>query len=168
VPPLRKGGKRTAKQDPEERAACVRLTFHQPGEASKPELGEIRGSAIGQSQVENGVQLGGGATGAGGNSRRVSDAGGVEKHEDPIRGLGEITENLTSEADFEEIISIMEAQDPVEVTANSGALSRLDNVATQPGEAWSDLKLGTTVLARRFREGSFRIARTGGICCALG
>jgi len=47
----------------------------------------------------------------------------------------EISENATSEADLEEHVTSIEIQDTVEVTAGFGALSGLDNVATQPGEA---------------------------------
>ena len=38
----------------------------------------------------------------------------------------EISENLTSEADFEAKSRIMKALSPITVTANSGALSALD------------------------------------------
>jgi len=38
----------------------------------------------------------------------VSGAAGVEKHQNGVSGRSEISENLTSEADFEESIAIRE------------------------------------------------------------
>ena len=51
---------------------------------------------------------------------------GVKKHADEPSGTGEIGENAPNEANFAESMSIVEAQDPIQVTANSGARSRLD------------------------------------------
>jgi len=65
----------------------------------------------------------------------VSDVAAVEKHEDYILGRGGINEDLTSKANFDAHGSIVEAQGPAPITANSGTLSGLDKVATQPGEA---------------------------------
>jgi hypothetical protein len=48
--------------------------------------------------------------------------------------MGEIDENAPSEANFDETMSIVEAQESIQVTANSAALSGLDNGAAQPGE----------------------------------
>ena len=64
----------------------------------------------------------------------VIDPDGVEKHGDEMSGMGEIGENAPSEANFDETMSIVEAQESIQVTANSGALSGLDNGAAQPGE----------------------------------
>jgi len=67
----------------------------------------------------------------------VSAADGAEKRENGIGRRGQISENSTSEADLEEHINRIEVQYIVEVTADSGALSGLDKVATQPGEGAS-------------------------------
>jgi hypothetical protein len=62
------------------------------------------------------------------------DPDGVEQHGDELSGTGEIGENAPSEANFDETMSVVEAQELVQVTANSAALSGLDNGAAQPGE----------------------------------
>ncbi len=62
------------------------------------------------------------------------DPDGVEQHGDELSGMGEIDENAPSEANLGETTSIVEAQEPTQVTANSGALSGLDNGADRPGE----------------------------------
>jgi len=49
-----------------------------------------------------------------------------------MSGMGEISENPPSEANFDKTMSIVEAQEFIQVTANPGALSRLDNAADQP------------------------------------
>jgi hypothetical protein len=49
-------------------------------------------------------------------------------------GMGEIGENAPSEANFDETMSIVEAQESIQVTANSGDLPGLDNGAAQPEE----------------------------------
>ncbi|MGO9463539.1 MAG: hypothetical protein ACLQVF_05170, partial [Isosphaeraceae bacterium] len=64
----------------------------------------------------------------------VIDPDGVEQHGDEQSGMGEIGENAPSEANFDETTSIVEAQESIQVTAETGALSRLDNGAAQPGE----------------------------------
>ncbi len=64
----------------------------------------------------------------------VVDPDGVEQHGDLMNGTGEIDENAPSEANFDETMSIAETQESTQVTANSGALSGLDNGAAQPGE----------------------------------
>jgi len=64
----------------------------------------------------------------------VIDPDGVQKHEDEPSEMGEISENAPSEANFDETMSIVEAQESIQVTANSGALSGLDNGAAKPGE----------------------------------
>jgi len=66
---------------------------------------------------------------------RVSAAAALEMYEDVMTGRPEIRENATSEADFDRSISTLEAQALVEITANSGVLSGLDNVAVQPRES---------------------------------
>jgi hypothetical protein len=48
--------------------------------------------------------------------------------------MGEIGENAASEANFDETMSIVEAQALIQVTANYGALPGLDNGVAQPGE----------------------------------
>jgi len=48
--------------------------------------------------------------------------------------MGEIGENAPSEANFDETASIVQPQEPIHVTANSGAFSRLDNGADHPAE----------------------------------
>jgi hypothetical protein len=52
-----------------------------------------------------------------------------------MSGMGEIGENAPNEAKFAESTSIVEAQDSIQVTANSGARSRdLTRGVAQPGE----------------------------------
>ena len=51
--------------------------------------------------------------------------------QDAITGMGEIGEDAPNEADFDETMSIVEPQDPIQVTANPGALSGLDNATAQ-------------------------------------
>ena len=65
-----------------------------------------------------------------GDPRRKPKAGCL-KVENGTTGLAEIRENATSRANFEETLSIVEAQSPVQVTANSGVLSGLDNSLAQ-------------------------------------
>jgi hypothetical protein len=62
------------------------------------------------------------------------DLDGVEQHGDPTSGIGEIGENAPNEPNFAETMSIVEAPESIQVTANSGALSRLDKGMTQPGK----------------------------------
>jgi len=62
------------------------------------------------------------------------DPDGVEQRGDRMSGMGEIDENAPSEANFDESMSIVEAQESIQFTADSGALSGLDKVAAQPGE----------------------------------
>ncbi len=64
----------------------------------------------------------------------VIDPDGTEHHGDLVSGMGEIDENVPSEANFAETMSIVEAQEIIQVTANSAAFSGLDNGAAQPGE----------------------------------
>ncbi len=64
----------------------------------------------------------------------VIDPDGVGQHGDLMNGAGEIDENAPSEANFAEARSIVEAQESIQVTPNSGALAGLDNGAAQPGE----------------------------------
>ncbi len=64
----------------------------------------------------------------------VIDPDGVEQHGDLTNGIDEIGENALNEAKFDETMSIVEAQESIQVTANSGALTGLDNGAAQPGE----------------------------------
>jgi len=64
----------------------------------------------------------------------VIDPDGVEQHGDEMNGTGEIGENAPSEANFDETTSIVEAQESIQVTANSGAPPGLDNGAAEPGE----------------------------------
>jgi hypothetical protein len=53
-----------------------------------------------------------------------------------MSGMGEISESAPNEANFAESMSIVEAQDSIQVTASSGAPSRLDlpRGVAQPGE----------------------------------
>ncbi len=62
------------------------------------------------------------------------DPDGVEQPRDERNGIGEIGENAPNEANFDETMSIAEPQESIQVTANSAALSGLDNGADQPGE----------------------------------
>jgi hypothetical protein len=64
----------------------------------------------------------------------VIDPDGVEKDGDESGGMGQIGANAPSEANFAETMSIVEAHESIQVTANSGALAGLDNGAAQPGE----------------------------------
>jgi len=64
----------------------------------------------------------------------VIDPDGAEKHADELSGIGENGENGPSEANFYETMSIVEAQESIQVTPNSGALSGLDKGVAQPGE----------------------------------
>jgi len=64
----------------------------------------------------------------------VSDPDGVEQHGAHMSETGEIGENAPSEANFGETTSIVEPQESIQVTADSGALSGLDNGAAQPAE----------------------------------
>jgi hypothetical protein len=63
------------------------------------------------------------------------DPAGVGPHEDEVRGMGEIAENASNEANFDEAVSIAEPQESIQVTANSGALPGLDNSVAQPEES---------------------------------
>ncbi len=63
------------------------------------------------------------------------DPDGAEPLGDEMHETGEIHENAPNEANFDETMSIVEAQEPIQVTANSGALSGLDKGVAQPGEA---------------------------------
>ncbi len=62
------------------------------------------------------------------------DPDGVEQPGDERNGIGEIGENAPNEANFAETMSIVEAQESIQVTANSTAFSGLDNGVDQPGE----------------------------------
>ncbi len=62
------------------------------------------------------------------------DAGEAEPRGDLPSGMGEIGENAPSEANFDESMSVAEAQESNQVTPISGALSGLDNALAQPGE----------------------------------
>jgi len=64
----------------------------------------------------------------------VIDPDGVEQHGDERGGMGEIGANAPNEANFDETMSMVEAQEAIQVTANSGDLSGLDNGAAQPGD----------------------------------
>jgi len=64
----------------------------------------------------------------------VVDPDGVEQRGAHMSESGEIGEKAPSEANFDETMSIVEAQGSIQVTANSGALSRLDNGVDQPAE----------------------------------
>jgi len=64
----------------------------------------------------------------------VIDPDGVEQHGALTSETAEIGEDAPSEANFDETMSIVEAQEFIQVTANSCALSRLDNGATQSEE----------------------------------
>jgi hypothetical protein len=48
--------------------------------------------------------------------------------------MGEFEESATNEANFDETMSSVEPQESIQVTANSGAFSGLDNGVAQPGE----------------------------------
>ncbi len=64
----------------------------------------------------------------------VIDPDGVEQHGDKMSWTGEIGENASNEANFVENMSIAEPQESIQVTADSGALSGLDNGLAQPSE----------------------------------
>ncbi len=53
----------------------------------------------------------------------------------PQSGTGEIGENAPNEANFTETMTIAEAQESIQVTANSGALPELDKGWASPGKA---------------------------------
>jgi len=65
----------------------------------------------------------------------VIDPDSVEQHGDHTSGMGEIGENAPSEANSDETTGIVEAQESIQVTANSGARSALDKGMAQPREA---------------------------------
>ncbi len=54
------------------------------------------------------------------------DPHSVQQDGDEMSGMGEIGENAPNEANFAESTSIVEAQDSIQVTANSRARLRLD------------------------------------------
>jgi len=62
-------------------------------------------------------------------SGRWDGASGVGRH-----GTQPDRSDAPSEANFDETMNIVEAQESIQVTANSGARSGLDNGAAQPGE----------------------------------
>jgi hypothetical protein len=64
----------------------------------------------------------------------VIDPDRAEPHGDEISGMGEIGEDAPSEANFDETMRIAEPQDPIQVTADSGALPGLDNSVAQRSE----------------------------------
>ncbi len=64
----------------------------------------------------------------------VTDPDGAEQHGDERGEMGEIDENAPSEANFDETMSIVEAQESIQVTTNSGAVSGLDKGLAQPEE----------------------------------
>ncbi len=64
----------------------------------------------------------------------VIDPNGVEQHGHERNGIGEIGKDAPSEANFDQTMSSVEAQESIQVTANSGAPSGLDNGVAQPGE----------------------------------
>jgi len=82
-----------------------------------------------------GSELDAGAGDAGGNSRDVSDANAIPNRGDGMSPQGENSENHTNEANFDEKAIIIQNQDPVRVTANSGVVSGLDKREEQPGRA---------------------------------
>jgi len=47
---------------------------------------------------------------------------------------GQVTVNCANEANFAETMSVVEAQEPIQVTADSGALWGLDKGVALPGE----------------------------------
>ncbi len=55
--------------------------------------------------------------------------------------MGEIGENAPNEANFDETISIAEAQKSIQLTADSGARPGLDNGVAQPGKLTCRVKL---------------------------
>jgi hypothetical protein len=64
----------------------------------------------------------------------VIDRDGVEPHGDEITGMGEIGEDAPNKANLDETMSIVEPREPIQVTANPGALPGLDNGVAQPAE----------------------------------
>jgi len=82
-----------------------------------------------------------GAAGSGSNGRRC--ARNVIKCTNGLfRGManhlrsemGEIGENVPNEANCDEVMSSIQPHDPIQVTANSDAISGLDKGVAQPGE----------------------------------
>ncbi len=73
---------------------------------------------------------------------------GVERRGDEISGLGE---NAPNEANFGETMSIVEAQEPIQVTANSGALSGLDNGERMVGDKPNAGSLSLGTFSKRLR-----------------
>ncbi len=64
----------------------------------------------------------------------VIDPDAVERRWDLMSGMDEIGEDAPNEPNSDESISVAEAQGSNQVTANSGALSGLDNALAEPGE----------------------------------
>ncbi len=64
----------------------------------------------------------------------VIDPDGVEQHGDLMSGMGEIGGDAPNEANFDEMMSTIEPQDSIQVTANPGAFSGLDNGVAEPAE----------------------------------
>jgi len=64
----------------------------------------------------------------------VIDPDGAEQHAAHMSEMGEIGGNAPSEANSDETMSIVEAQESIQVTADFGALSGLDKGADQPEE----------------------------------
>ncbi len=64
----------------------------------------------------------------------VIDPGAEEKHTDLMTGMGEIGEEAPNEPNFDQSMSSVEPQESIQVTANLGALSGLDNGAPEPAE----------------------------------
>jgi len=93
--------------------------------------------------LPEGSELGYGVNAPGGSWHRAGDADDVEHHEDETSGRCEIGEDATSEPNFDETMSITETQGPVQVTANSEALSGLDKGVAQPEEC-SEQQQGNT------------------------
>ncbi len=62
----------------------------------------------------------------------VIDPNGVEQHGHERNGIGEIGKDAPSEANFDQTMSSVEAQESIQVTANSGPPSGLDNGVAQP------------------------------------
>jgi hypothetical protein len=108
------------------------------GHGSQGDRSEDRGREAYErdgSEVGAHASFGSGDGPADGLERRdVIDPDGMEPHADAISGMGEIGDDATSEANFDETMSILEPQESIEVTANSGALARLDNSVAQPAE----------------------------------
>ncbi len=66
--------------------------------------------------------------------RKWMAIGDAQDDVEEMSGTGEIDENAPSEANFDETVSIVEAQEAIRLMANSGALSGLDKGAAQPRE----------------------------------